>query len=779
MTLLSWLLREDPERRALTESAIPPNWAATSEAGVAVSERTALQHLTVYACVRILADAVASLPLDAYRRRGPTRQEVASAPGWVARPDSRWTRFEWLWQLVASLALRGNAFLYVMSRDPVTGYPTGLVPLHPDDVTVHGVDARGIPTGAALSYLVCGTPVDATEIVHLRRFVLPGSVIGISPIEQARQGIGLGLAAERFGARWFGESANPSSVLETDQALSGDAVTHLQKQWISSHGGRRHPAVLSGGVKWRPISITPEESQFLECVVPGTLFTMADGTRRAVERLRVGDRVMAWNGSKLEAAQVAAVGRPPVKPLVRIRTARGRELTATADHPVLGLHRLRTPGCRPIESDGRWIAMGELHVGAYVRVGLGSVAEHTDEMSAADAYFLGAMTGDGYIRAGGCSWTSAEPAVTARMWGAVAALGGSLSPRASTIDFDVLTGGVGRGGSRIRRLLNESGLVGSHSHTKRVPESVLRSGPRAWRAFLSAYFDADGSIRDRCGKQKPAAYFASTSRALLEDCQHVLALLEIQSAIYPMSTGGVESIRGQTVQARPSWGLYVMGISQLRLLAAELDLAHVEKRRRLAEFADAGPSRYRRCNFDFDRVVEVAELGAGETVGVEITGLHTHVTAGIITHNTRRFQRGEIAMLFGIPPHMIGDTERSTSWGQGIEAQGIGFVTYSLRPWLACIEDALSDLTPRGQFVRFNVGGLLRGDQKARYDAYNSARTAGWMSVNEIRALEDLPPIEGGDTYIQPLNYGPLGANPTAEQPDKENDPSGSADETA
>jgi HK97 family phage portal protein len=130
---------------------------------------------------------------------------------------------------------------------------------------------------------------------------------------------------------------------------------------------------------------------------------------------------------------------------------------------------------------------------------------------------------------------------------------------------------------------------------------------------------------------------------------------------------------------------------------------------------------------------------------------------------SREFERSEIAMFFGIPPHMIGDTQKSTSWGSGIEQQTLGFVKFSLLPWLKCLEAAYSRvLLPRGQFMRFNLDGLLRGDTTSRYTAYTQARNASWMSVNEIRAKEDLAPIADGDNYIQPLNFGPLGSDPLA-----------------
>jgi HK97 family phage portal protein len=121
-------------------------------------------------------------------------------------------------------------------------------------------------------------------------------------------------------------------------------------------------------------------------------------------------------------------------------------------------------------------------------------------------------------------------------------------------------------------------------------------------------------------------------------------------------------------------------------------------------------------------------------------------------------------MLYGIPPHMIGDTEKTTSWGTGIEQQSLGFVKFTLMPWLRTIEAAYSRvLLPRGQFMRFNLEGLLRADIKTRFESYGIARTNGWMSVNEIRALEDSDDIgPDGDTYIQQLNMAPLGSDPLA-----------------
>ena len=121
---------------------------------------------------------------------------------------------------------------------------------------------------------------------------------------------------------------------------------------------------------------------------------------------------------------------------------------------------------------------------------------------------------------------------------------------------------------------------------------------------------------------------------------------------------------------------------------------------------------------------------------------------------TRQFQVVEIARWYGVPPHMIASMEAATF--SNIEHQGIEFVTYSLRPWLVRWEQEIRRklFSNDVYFSEFQVDGLLRGDAKTRYDGYRIARETGWLSVNEIRALENLEPVDGGDQYIQPLNMG-------------------------
>lgn len=132
---------------------------------------------------------------------------------------------------------------------------------------------------------------------------------------------------------------------------------------------------------------------------------------------------------------------------------------------------------------------------------------------------------------------------------------------------------------------------------------------------------------------------------------------------------------------------------------------------------------------------------------------------------SRRFQIAEIARIFGIPPHMLADTEKSTSWGTGIEQQSIGFVVYTLRPWLTRVEQRVTRLLqPSKVYARYAVEGLLRGDSQQRAAFYQQMWNIGVFSTNDIRKLEDFAPVEGGDVRYRPLNMGELGEpNPEPE----------------
>lgn len=139
---------------------------------------------------------------------------------------------------------------------------------------------------------------------------------------------------------------------------------------------------------------------------------------------------------------------------------------------------------------------------------------------------------------------------------------------------------------------------------------------------------------------------------------------------------------------------------------------------------------------------------------------------------TRKFSITDIARIFRTQPHLIGDLEHATY--TNIEHQGIEFVVHTMRPWFVRWEQAigrqlLSEADQREYFAEFLIDALLRGDSAARWSAYRTAREIGVLSANDIRAMENLNPVEGGDQYFVPMNWVP--ADEVGEEPPPAQEP--------
>jgi HK97 family phage portal protein len=142
---------------------------------------------------------------------------------------------------------------------------------------------------------------------------------------------------------------------------------------------------------------------------------------------------------------------------------------------------------------------------------------------------------------------------------------------------------------------------------------------------------------------------------------------------------------------------------------------------------------------------------------------------------TRKMTVNEVARIFGVPPHMLADLDKATY--SNIEHLSIEFVTHALRPWLVRLESDINSrlLLPSDRsryYAEHVVEGLLRGDTAQRYSAYAVARQWGWLSVNEIRRLENMTPIDEGDIYLSPLNMVPSEAYQDGQMPGMERDAS-------
>ena len=255
-------------------------WAIGGEptaSGESVSISTALQQATVYACVRVLSESVASLPVKVYElidkgRKESTNHDLAQLLG--VSPNPEMTAFTFWESMVGALALTGNCYAEIQRDASQTA--VALWPLHPQLTepkrTARTADGKG---GGDLVYETTdgmdGTgksrTIASANMIHVPLFSFDG-VKGLSPISLARQGIGLARAAEKQGARFFGNGARPSGVLSTITEFETDdpALQAARDSWNRTQGGDKQgsTAVLPGDWKYTPISISNKDSQFLE-----------------------------------------------------------------------------------------------------------------------------------------------------------------------------------------------------------------------------------------------------------------------------------------------------------------------------------------------------------------------------------------------------------------------------------------------------------------------------------------------------------------------------------
>jgi HK97 family phage portal protein len=240
------------------QPSIYGNYGVTNFAGETVNEFTALGISTVFSCVTLLANTVASMPLKAYRLNG-TQRTNEPLPLVLADPDPlNSTSFELLHQIVVSMALHGNAYLSI-DRDKF-GNAIGLVPLHPYLVQV----LAGADLGSR-AYSINGIPLDAANILHLRTLTPPQSLVGVSPLMQSRTMLGLNLAMDRHLAQWYGEGATPASIIETGtKELTRDQAAIIRDTFEASHRRHRRVAVLSNGMTWKPVNASASDQQMME-----------------------------------------------------------------------------------------------------------------------------------------------------------------------------------------------------------------------------------------------------------------------------------------------------------------------------------------------------------------------------------------------------------------------------------------------------------------------------------------------------------------------------------
>ncbi len=245
-------------------SAAPTFFFGMSGSGKPVNAQTAIQLSTVYACVRVISETVASLPLGVYEATDDGSQKATDHSLYFLlhdEPNSEMTSFVLREVMLAHLLLYGNSYCQILrsGRNQITG----LYPLLPDHMEVDR-DKNGTLTYTYSTSTGQRVIMAPEEVLHIPGLGFDG-VMGYSPIALERNAIGLGIASEEYGSKFFSNGARPSGILTHPNTVKNPAA--LRESWNSIYGGSGNAnrvAILEEGMRFEPIAIPNNEAQFLE-----------------------------------------------------------------------------------------------------------------------------------------------------------------------------------------------------------------------------------------------------------------------------------------------------------------------------------------------------------------------------------------------------------------------------------------------------------------------------------------------------------------------------------
>lgn len=264
--------RDAPKVKDRTAGSSFAFFMGSSSSGKSVTERSAMQMTAVYACVRILSEAVAGLPLHFYRYKDDGSKEKAIDNNLYYllhdEPNPEMSSFVFRETLMTHLLLWGNAYAQIIRNGK--GEVVALYPLMPNKMQVDRDESGKLyytytrSEGEANTMQGSSVTLEPKDVLHIPGLGFDG-LVGYSPIAMAKNAIGLAIATEEFGSKFFANGAAPSGVLEHPGTIKDPS--RVREAWQSQFGGSGNSgkvAVLEEGMKYTPISISPEQAQFLE-----------------------------------------------------------------------------------------------------------------------------------------------------------------------------------------------------------------------------------------------------------------------------------------------------------------------------------------------------------------------------------------------------------------------------------------------------------------------------------------------------------------------------------
>jgi HK97 family phage portal protein len=280
----------------------------------------AMRLSAVFACLRLLSEAISTLPIDTFIRSNGARRAYRPRPDYLNFGQPGLSRIDYFSQVMLSLLTDGNA--YVLTPRRADGTVIELVVLDPSRMVVEKHHGQ-------LRYTCNNVPLDPVrDLMHIKGMCLPGHIVGISPIAYAAETVGVGLNAQRYGSSFFDNGAVPSVAISSPNKLEKDVARRWADEWNASHQGTSNAhkvAVLSGGATMSAVSITPEDAQFLQT----RQFTVPDVARvYGVPPHLIADASNSTSWGTGLSEQNIAFGQFSLRPWTeRIEEAHGRLLT--------------------------------------------------------------------------------------------------------------------------------------------------------------------------------------------------------------------------------------------------------------------------------------------------------------------------------------------------------------------------------------------------------------------------------------------------------------------
>lgn len=539
----------------------------------------------------------------------------------IERPWPGGTTSDLLARMEVDLSLAGNFYATVADDAgrlgrAATGTGRRICHLRPDWVTIIVSSASGDPRAAdarPVGYLYEPPPTGQgsrsdpvvlmpSEVCHYAGLT-PDPIAqfrGMSWLTSVLTEISSDRAATTHKYRFFENGASLSTLVSFDKEVGVDAFNEFVDKFNEDHKGTDNA---------------------YRCLHPETEVALWNGARCRADEIEAGDLVVSWTDGKPAPGVVSRVEIQPPSPIIEVTTQRGRTVKTNEPHPFLTARG--------------WVAAGDLVEGDRLVTGLGwGRPRLQDSVSPSDAWLLGVLVGDGCFVSSTPTVTATDPGVLAQLQ-QVATLVKTNNPRGP---YDHRVTGIAP-------LVRVSGMAGKRSWEKSVPPAVMTGGSDVVCAFVAGLIDSDGHVTDPATGRSEIG-ITSTSHQLLKDVQHLLASLGVNASVGQPPSMRVGACGGGSGAPRrhDAYRLHVFGSQQAAILDDLLTLRHTTKAQRLHEHAKR-VSRQDRSRFD--RVISVRSLPAEPTIGIEVASHHTHVTGGVVTHNTLFLGAGATATVVG------------------------------------------------------------------------------------------------------------------------------------